>query len=444
MPYPTLTNKTPRYERESSEIPAPSNPQDYSGFSFQNLLKAYYQCRRNKRKTINATKFELNFERELLKLESELKNHTYQPGAYICFAITDPKLREVWASDFRDRVVHHLLISYLEPVWKRKFIFHSYACRQDKGAHKAIYYLKKVVSPLRHSAPVKRQTLNNFYYLQIDIQSFFPSINKDILFLLIQKHVKNFEILWLAQKIIFQNPTDNYIIKGDKKLLHSIPKHKSLLGAPEDIGLPIGNLTSQFFANLYLNELDQFIKHKLKCRHYFRYMDDLVLLHSDKTQLLKWRNEISFFLNKHLQLKLHPKKQTLQPITHGIDFLGYIVKPDYLLSRRRVVSNIKQKLYYFNKALNPATDFKPDKSNNLKLPLLYSDKLPSLDFIQKAQAVINSYYGHFKHANCLQLRKALYFKYFKELTNFLEPADKEFSYFIVKKSYLNFTRGLMS
>ena len=141
------------------------------------------------------------------------------------------------------------------------------------------------------------------------------------------------------------------------------------------------------------------------------------------------------FLKQYLKLKLHPKKQSLQPLTNGIDFLGYIVKPDYLLSRRRVVSNLKRKLYYFNKTLNSATDFKPNKSNNLKLPLIYSNKLPSLKFIQKTQSTVNSYYGHFKHANCLQLRKTLYFKYFKELTNFLEPADKEFSHFTIRKSF---------
>ncbi len=378
-------------------------------------------------------------------MEQELKTRTYQPGTYVCFAITDPKLREVWAADFRDRVVHHLLINYLEPIWDKKFIFHSYACRKNKGAHKAIFYLKKAINQELNSCMGKPNS--SLYYLKIDVQSFFPSIDKNILFSIIKKHIKHPEILWLTQKIIFQNPTCNYIIKGNKQLLYSIPKHKSLLYTPKNQGLPIGNLTSQFFANLYLNELDQFIKHKLKCRWYFRYMDDLVMLHQDKTRLLEWRNEISFFLNKYLKLKLHPKKQILQPVTNGIDFLGYIVKPDYLLSRRRVVSNLKQKLYYFNKALDTwrpigrQVSFRPNKENNLKLPLLYPNKLPPLEFIQKAQATINSYYGHFKHANCLQLRKKLYFDYFKELTNFLQPADPvRYDYFIIRKSFLKQTK----
>lgn len=173
-------------------------------FSFQDLLNAYYQCRRRKRRTINAAKFELNFEEHLLKLERELRNHTYQPGRSICFVITDPKLREVFAADFRDRIIHHLLVSYLEPIWEKKFIYHSYSCRQNKGAHRAIKDLKRFL----------RQVSQNFsqpaYYLQADISAFFMSLEKDILFDLIRRRLKNPELLWLAKQIIFQEPTKNF------------------------------------------------------------------------------------------------------------------------------------------------------------------------------------------------------------------------------------------
>ena len=185
---------------------------------------------------------------------------------------------------------------------------------------------------------------------------------------------------------------------------------------PTNKGLPIGNLTSQFFANLYLNELDQFVKHKLKCRYYFRYMDDMIILHPDKSQLLEWRKEISHFLKQNLKLKLHPKKQTIQPVAHGIDFLGYIIKPEYLLSRRRVVGNLKRKLHYFNKLLDKKAF------------------LPNLNFIRQTQATVNSYYGHFRHANCFHLKRGLYSNYFKGLKKFLEPADKKYSHFIVPDS----------
>ncbi|PJA89066.1 MAG: hypothetical protein CO138_02405 [Candidatus Moranbacteria bacterium CG_4_9_14_3_um_filter_33_15] len=419
-------------------------------FSFFYLVQAYYQCRRTKRKSQSATQFELDFEKSLLAMEKELQARTYQCGRYICFAITDPKIREVWAADFRDRITHHLLINYLEPIWEHKFIFHSYACRQEKGAHRAIRYLKKTL----HSFNPKK--IGSLWYLKIDIESFFMGIDKQVLFGLIKKHVSNDDILWLTHLIIFQNPIDNYFIKGDRKILNSVPKHKSIFYAPETKGLPIGNYTSQFFANLYLNEADQFVKHTLKCKHYFRYMDDLLLLHSDKNQLLKWRREISEFLTKKLLLTLHPKKQILQPVNHGINFLGYIVKPDYTISRKRIVTNLKKKLHYFNKLLdtdtNPWPEIPREKNKKKKsntcvanafsyqptLPLLFSNTLPELELIRKTLATVNSYYGHFQHAHCKKLRIHLYFRYFKKLKTYLEPADKNFSHFVINPSIKKF------
>ncbi|MDD4272026.1 MAG: reverse transcriptase/maturase family protein [Patescibacteria group bacterium] len=363
-------------------------------------------------------------------MSSELKNKSYRLGKYTCFAITDPKLREVWAADFRDRVLHHLLVDRLEQIWEKKFIFHSYACRSGKGAHKAIKYLLNAV-PTHNPDPL--------FYLQVDIESFFMSIDKYVLFSIVQKHINNPDILWLTKLIIFQNPTDNYLVKGDRKILASIPKHKSLFHVSPDNGLPIGNYTSQFFANVYLNEIDRFIKHDLKCRNYFRYMDDLLLLDASKEKLLDWRRQINNFLKEKLLLNLHPEKQFLQPVSHGIDFLGYIVRPDYVLSRRRIVANFKKKLYYFNKLLNGNARPWPEKQNfQLALPLIFSDQMPTLEFIQKVQATVNSYYGHFKHADCSSLRKNLHQGYFKELKNFLEPADKTFSFFIINPAIKKF------
>jgi len=388
-------------------------------FNFQNLYKAYIDCRKHKRKTYQAAKFEINFESELLKLEQELQSHTYKPGCSVCFAITDPKLREVWAANFRDRVVHHLLVSYLEPTWEKMFVFHSYACRQTKGAHKAVRYLKKM-------------TASDLFFLQIDIQSFFVSINKNILFSLIEKHVKNPEILWLTEKIIFHDPTKNYITRGDLKLLQSVPPHKSLFGE-KDNGLPIGNLTSQFFANLYLNELDQFIKHFLKCRCYFRYMDDLLILHSSKEQLFKWRKEIKTFLKINLKLKLHPKKQILKPTTKGIDFCGYIVKPDYTLIRRRTVKKPKTKLWHFNQNILKAL-FPDDISRACDIiftdPFIVFDNERFTEDFRHIFSSINSVYGFFKHANCYNLRKTLYEKHFGILKLYLRPANRNYDYFV--------------
>jgi RNA-directed DNA polymerase len=391
---------------------------DKNLFSFENLLGAYYRCRKTKRKSSTALKFESVFERELLRLALELKNKTYQPSKHVCFAIAEPKIREVWAANFRDRIIHHLLVGYLEPIWERKFIFHSYACRNGKGAHKAISYLKK-------------STGDDLSYLQADIQSFFVNIDKNVLFAILKKHVKNSEILWLSKKIIFQNPTADYCLKGDINLLKSVPLHKSLFGNAGFTGLPIGNLTSQFFANVYLNELDQFIKHNLKCHHYFRYMDDLLLLHTSKEQLFEWRNKISQFVEEKLLLKLHPKKHILQHTRNGINFCGYIIKPEYILIRRRTVKNLKNKLWQFNRRI--LNSFDPnDKSLSCKL--IFHNRFSVFpkhsDDFGHILASINSTYGFLKHANCNGLKKSLYQNHFGILKIYLRPANKNYDYFV--------------
>ena len=381
-------------------------------FSFQNLLKAYYRCRNNKRNTINAAKFEINFEKELLKLEQELQDHTYKPGQSICFVIIDPKPREIFAANFRDRVVHHLLVNYLEPIWEKKFIYHSYSCRRNKGAHRAIKDLKRFL----------RQTNGNFskpaYYLQADVSAFFMSLRKDILFNLIRRHLKNSELLWLAKIIIFQNPTENFYYKGDVGLHKLIPAHKSLFKIPKNQGLPIGNLTSQFFANVYLNELDQFIKHQLKIKYYLRYVDDIILFDQNAKQLKLWQRQIDNFLQEKLKLHLHPQKSTLQPVHRGMNFVGFIIKPKYNLIRNSTVKKFKSKLWKFNKKII---------SLNLKHPIrLWTPELRN-DF-QQIFATVNSYYGQFRHANTFRLRRHLYHKHFKILKIYLIPVDKNYSY----------------
>lgn len=442
-------------------------------FSFKNLLRAYYRCRETKRRSISAAKFEIIFEKELLKMKYELINRTYHSGPYICFAISEPKIREVWAAEFRDRILHHLLVGFLEPIWEKKFIFHSYACRPVKGAHRAIKHLKKKLKKFGSNSLTRQAYLPNFY-LQIDVRSFFMSIDKNILYRLIKKQLvqKNgvrkimdrnetsmpkdmpkaiqlsarkqilSDVIYLTKLIIFENPTSHYSIRGDRKLLKSIPREKSLFFIPENKGLPIGNYTSQFFANVYLNEVDQFIKHQLGCHYYYRYMDDFLLLHQDKKQLLKWQKSISKFLERKLKIYLHPKKQILQSVSHGMNFLGYIVKPDYILSRKRIVSSLRKKLHYFNKLIDKNASPMPDRltscfQTKLFLPSKNSGLLSPAQ-IKHAQAVINSYYGHFKHANCFKLRKSLYYKYFKELKNYFTPVDKNFSHFIITDSIKNY------
>ncbi|EKE21663.1 MAG: retron-type reverse transcriptase [uncultured bacterium] len=378
-------------------------------FSFQELLSAYYHCRNHKRNTINAAKFETNFEVKLLQLEKELCAHNYSPGRSVCFVVTEPKTREIFAADFGDRVIHHLLIERLEPIWEPKFIFHSYACRKDKGAIKAMLSLRKILKKTPSS-----------HFLQIDIRSFFISLNKEILFKLIQAQVKNPEIIWLAKKIIFHDPTSNFSRKGQLKLFNLLPEGKSLFDIPNTRGLPIGNLTSQFFANVYLNELDQFVKHNLKAKYYLRYVDDMVILHSDPRQLQVWHDEIDNFLRQKLKLELHPEKTILKPGSQGINFVGYIVKPDYTIVRNRTIKKFKNKLWQFNQKILTKNPIQPIR--------LWTPEL--CEEFRQMLAIINSYYGVFKHADTYHLRQHLYEKHFNILKLYLTPANKNFDYFI--------------
>jgi len=269
---------------------------------------------------------------------------------------------------------------------ERKFIFDSFACRKNKGTHAAVKRLKRFIRK------VTKNYKKEAFYCQLDISGFFMSIDHDILFSIFKKFISKQdkpnqweeEVLWLARTIIFYKPTKNYLIKGSPSLFKLIPPRKSLFESGENAGLPIGNYSSQFFANLYLNELDQFIKRELKCRYYVRYVDDFILLDRDKEKLKFWRDEINDFLKENLKLELNLNKIKIQPIDKGIDFLGYFVKPDYTLVRKKVVKRLKDKLYRLNNA---------------------KEGIPGLN---KILATINSYYGHFKHASSFNLRKHIY------------------------------------
>jgi len=392
-------------------------------FTVPKILQAYLSCRKLKRKTFNALKFELRLEKNLLQLKKELKSHRYQPKRSICFVITSPKIREIFAANFSDRIIHHLLVSEIEPYFEKTFIYNSFACRKEKGAHKALGKLHQGLDK------ITRNQTKNAFYIQLDIKSFFTSIDKKILYQIITtkiaktKRNKNWkeEIFYLLKTIIFHNPTRNFLIKGEKALLKNVPPWKSLFNAPYNKGLPIGNLTSQFFANVYLNSLDQFVKRKLKIKYYFRYVDDLVLLSCDLNELKRWRNEINQFLKEKLALGLHPDKDKYGSVYQGIDFIGYVTRPSYVLSRKRVVKNLKTKLHYFNQGLLLV-------SNNQKQQALPLSNPPTKDEIKQSTAMVNSYYGHFRHANCYNLRKNLYEKHFGELKKYLKP-EKDLSFF---------------
>lgn len=215
------------------------------------------------------------------------------------------------------------------------FIHDSYACRKDKGVHAGVKWLQTFLRQ------VTRNGSRPAWYLQLDVHHYFMRIDKSILFSFLKRRIADETALWLTRLLVFHGCTQDYQLKGNPALVKAIPAHKTLFNASPDKGLPIGNLNSQFFANVYLNELDQFVKHRLKCRHYLRYCDDFVLLSYDRAQLLEWREKIELFLYERLALTLN-KKQRLAPVSNGVDFLGYIVRRDYLLVRRRVVNHLKR------------------------------------------------------------------------------------------------------
>lgn len=345
-------------------------------FSYGNIHRSYLKCRRNKRNSTNALRFEVRAEENILKLETSLNQKTYHPSRCILFTAQKPKMREIFASSFPDRVVHHVLIEQLTKTWEPIFIHDSYACRNGKGTHKALVRLQGFLRQITQNGNVRA------HYLQLDIKDFFMSIDKEILFGLVAKKITDPQVLWLAKEIIFYDCTSNYIQCGDLAMHRQIPPNKTLFGKNNKQGLPIGNLTSQYLANIYMNELDQFVKHILKVKYYIRYVDDFVILGHGPEELQVFRNKISAFLLDRLKLTLHPRRHKLLPVSTGIDFLGYIVRPGYVLVRRRVVNNLKSRIQQF---------------------VTSSDKdFPAL------QNVVASYHGHFKWANSYKLRQKIF------------------------------------
>lgn len=349
-------------------------------FSFGNIYRCYLKCRKNKRNTMNALKFEINAEENILRLEKGLKNKTYHPSRSILFFVKKPKLREIFAADFKDRVIHHILVEYLEPILESVFIYDSYACRKGKGTHRAVMRLQSFIRKVSKNGKVKS------YYLQLDIKSFFINMDKEILFGLIRRRTRNKDVLWLTGVIVFHDCTGNYILRDKENLLSTLPREKSLFGKENKRGVPIGNLTSQFFANVYLNELDQFVKHRLRCRYYIRYTDDFVLLDNSREKLADWMEEIRGFLESELRLRLNLRGIKLRPVSNGIDFLGYIVRRDYILVRRRVINNMNRKFKYFEQCGLKGFNF---------------------EMLEELRSSVQSYLGHFRWANSYRLRENL-------------------------------------
>ena len=311
-------------------------------YSHENLYLAYKKARKRKTKKIYVLKFEQNLKENLLSLQQELINKTYSPHLLKQFIIRDPKTRKISKSIFKDRIVHHIIVNILEPVYEPIFIYDSYASRKGKGQHKALerfdYFKRKVSKNGRKLLGIKDKNYVCGYALKIDIAKYFETINHEILINILRRKIKDENIIWLITKII-----KNGIVERGGTLE----------------GLPLGNYTSQFFANIYLNELDQFAKHTLKARYYIRYVDDIVILHNSKYVLERYKEEIIDFL-KNLKLQIHPSKSRIIPLHQGVPLLGFRIFYFYKLLKEANLNQIKQRLeqweIIYNKKLTDYTN----------------------------------------------------------------------------------------
>ena len=356
----------------------------------EDLFKAYFDARRNKRNTINALAFEKNFEENIFRLCDEIIAGNYEPRPSICFIVNKPVKREIFAADFRDRIVHHIIYNYIAPIFEKNFINDSYSCRKGKGTH---YGIKRVDHFIRSCS---RNYTQDCYILKLDIKGYFMSINRAKLYdkieslLLAKKHKIDYDlalVLDLIKRTIFNDPTINCKIKGNKKDWHDLPRTKSLFSSKEDCGLPIGNLTSQLFGNIYLNDFDHFIKKDLNIKNYGRYVDDFVLIHNDREYLKSIISEIKTYLQKELHLTLHPNKIYLQHFTKGVKYLGAVIKPHRIYSARRTFGNFFEAIQQQNKIVNT--------------------RKPDIEEVENYIASMNSYLGILQHYKTYKKRKKI-------------------------------------
>ncbi len=291
--------------------------------SYENLEKAFKKARKGKSLKGYVIEFEKNLKENLNSLKNELGDFTYKPKPLKKFTVRDPKTRIIHASDFRDRIVHHALCNIIEPIFDKKFIYDSYANRKGKGVRQAIKrfdYFKRKISI--NGAKINAADFDNVvlgHVLKADIRHYFDNIGHEILIKTINRIIKDENIIWLIRQILNQ---------------HCATKGK---------GMPLGNLTSQFFANLYLNDLDYFVKHKLKAKYYIRYVDDFVILHNSKTTLIDYKDKIEKYLI-NLKLELHPNKSKIISVYQGVNLLGFRIFYYHKLIKKSNFKRFKRKL----------------------------------------------------------------------------------------------------
>lgn len=391
--------------------------EDCGTIGLDELFEAYYDCRKNKRKTFNALEFEADYENRLLELWRDINSHQYYPGRSITFIVTEPVKREVFAADFRDRVVHHLIINKINHLFEADFIPDSYSCREGKGAQYGI----KCIGEYMYLC--SEGYTKDCYILKMDIQSFFMSIDKPLLF----ERLKDFLnrhyfaadkdlLLELIERVVCANPEENCFIKGRRSDWNGLPPSKSLFSTGKTKGLPIGNLTSQVFANFYLNFFDHFVKDVCGVEYYGRYVDDFVIIHPSKEYLLHLRQRLQDFIKKDLFLTLHPRKVYLQHYSKGVKFIGAVIKPGRQYIGNRTKGNLYKCIHKYN--IEAAKSKKYVKEN-------------AEHFVSS----VNSYLGFMIHYSTYKLRRKILENEISEAWKKVVTFDEDAKKLVLKSKY---------
>jgi RNA-directed DNA polymerase len=289
----------------------------------ENLMGAWKEFKIGKRDRKDVQEFSLNLMDNIFSLHYDLYNHTYKHGGYQAFKINDPKPRDIHKATVRDRLLHHAIYRKFYPFFKKTFIAESYSCQIDKGTHRAINKFRK------YFWKVSRNNTKTCWVLKCDIKKFFANIDHEILIKILTEYIPDKNIIWLLKNVI--NSFSTLCKIGE--------------------GLPLGNLTSQLFVNIYMSRFDQFVKHKMKAKYYIRYADDFVILSDNKKQLENLVTKISEFLKDELKLELHPDKISIQTFSSGVDFLGTVNFPDYRILRTKTKRRMIKKLSFKHKML---------------------------------------------------------------------------------------------
>jgi RNA-directed DNA polymerase len=346
--------------------------------SLHELYRAWKAARRKKVPSENQMGFEAFWGDGLLRLQDRINRCTWSPGPTTCFVAKRPKAREIHAPDFADRVVHHWLVPKLDALFEPRFIFDSFANRPGKGTHAAVRRLKDFVHQVASGQ-------GGGWYLQLDIRNFFNSIHRPTLYRILKQRLVESGASQIVQRATHALLRQSVELQG---VIHRatpaeralVPHHKRLENAAPGYGIPIGNLSSQFFANVYLDRLDHFVKHGLRAKRYLRYVDDFVLVHRDRAQLEIWQHQITEYLRRELRLELKADIK-LRPLSAGIDFLGYVVYPTHVRVRRRVVRHA--------------------------FAAIGASRQRTREEREHQRSVLASYIGHFAHANARRLTAKL-------------------------------------